>query len=289
MSKKTQKARFYESVANDVVRCFLCPKHCHIAEGKTGFCSVRKNVDGILISLNYGVCNLGILDPIEKKPLRHFMPGSPIFSVGSLGCNFSCLFCQNHEFVHGGQQLVTVTPEAVVLHALKLKGESNNIGIAYTYSEPTVWYEFVYDTAVLARKAGLKNVLVTNGYIEQAPLAALLPYIDAMNIDVKAFRGTFYREVCCGELEQVKQTVILAVPQTHVEITTLVIPGLNDSPDEIKALARWLGELSPQITLHLTRYFPCNKMTIPATPVATLEHLQNIASHYLQHVYLGNV
>ncbi len=289
MSSERQQARFYQPLTNGVIEFLLCPKHCSIRQGETGFCLVRKNSAGVLVSLNYGLCNVGALDRIEKKPLSRFMPGSHIFSVGSIGCNFACLFCQNHDFVHGGQALVTVTPAEVVSQALGLKSNSNNIGIAYTYSEPTVWYEFVYDTAVLAKQADLKNVLVTNGYIEQAPLEALLPYIDAMNIDVKAFRGAFYNEVCRGELEQVKQTVALAVQQTHVEITTLVIPGLNDSVAEISELAEWLSKLSPQIPLHLTRYFPCHKMTIAATPVPTLKQLQKIAEHYLQHVYLGNV
>lgn len=287
MNKEGQQAQFYHPIANGLIECLLCPKHCHIAEGKTGLCLVRKNIEGVLISLNYGACSCGALDPIEKKPLIHFMPGSHIFSVGSMGCNFSCSFCQNHNFVHGGQALETITPADVVDQAIKLK--PNNIGIAYTYSEPTVWYEFVYDTAVLAKKAGLKNVLVTNGYIEQTPLKKILPYIDAMNIDIKAFRKAFYTDVCRGELEHVKRTVTIAANQTHVEITTLVIPGLNDSVDEIRELAEWLSKISPQIPLHLTRYFPCHEMIIPATPIQTLERLQKIASHYLQHVYLGNV
>jgi pyruvate formate lyase activating enzyme len=287
MSNVRKQAKFYQSTASGVIECLLCPKHCHIAEDKTGACLVRKNIEGVLVSLNYGVGSCGALDPIEKKPLLHFMPGSHILSLGSMGCNFSCSFCQNHDFVHGKQELEIITPAGVVAQALKLKPD--NIGIAYTYSEPTVWYEFIYDTAVLARKAGLKNVLVTNGYIERTPLERLLPYIDAMNIDIKAFRETFYTKVCRGELEQVKQTVVIAANQTHVEITTLVIPGLNDSVDEIRELAEWLSEISPQIPLHLTRYFPCHEMTIPATPIQTLERLQKIASHYLQHVYLGNV
>jgi pyruvate formate lyase activating enzyme len=287
MNNGEHQAQFYQSIAHGVIECLLCPKHCHIPVGKTGLCLVRKNIEGVFVSLNYGVCSCGALDPIEKKPLFNFMPGSHIFSIGSMGCNFSCLFCQNYDFVHGRQELVTITPADVVAQAIELKPD--NIGIAYTYSEPTVWYEFVYDTALLARKAGLKNVLVTNGYIEQAPLEKLLPYIDAMNIDIKAFREAFYTEICRGELEQVKQTVTLAANQTHVEITTLVIPGLNDSVDEIRKLAQWLSKLSPQIPLHLTRYFPCHQMTIPATPIDTLQGLQKIASRYLQHVYLGNV
>lgn len=183
--------------------------------------------------------------------------------------------------------MVTITPAEVVSQAMKM--QPRNIGIAYTYSEPSVWYEFVYDTAVLAKAVGLKNVLVTNGYIEQAPLEELLPYIDAMNIDVKAFHEAFYTEICLGKLEQVKQTVLVAAQQTHVEITTLVIPGLNDSDDEIRELAEWLSQISPMIPFHLTRYFPCHEMTISATPVSTLKRLQKIASSYLQHVHLGNM
>jgi len=287
MNEIKWSAQFYQSLTSDVIECLLCPKHCHIPEGKTGGCLVRKNIEGVLVSLNYGVCSSGALDPIEKKPLLHFMPGSHIFSVGSVGCNFSCSFCQNYDFVHGRQPLKTVMPADIVAQALKLTPE--NIGIAYTYSEPTVWYEFIYDTAVLARQENLKNVLVTNGYIEQAPLKKLLPYIDAMNIDIKAFQEVFYNQICGGELERVKETVIFAAKQTHVEITTLIIPGLNDADDEIKRLAKWLSSISPQIPLHLTRYFPCHKLTLPMTPLATLERLQNISSHYLQYVHLGNV
>lgn len=281
------EAQFYHSTSTGKIECRLCPKHCQFDDNSLGFCKTRKRIGDRLVSLNYGLCGGGHLDPIEKKPLRRFLPGSFIFSVGSIGCNFSCAFCQNHDFVEGQHPLMSLTPDDLVTQALQLGPK--NIGIAYTYSEPTVWYEFIYDTARLARQNGLKNVVVTNGYIERAPLAKLLPFIDALNIDVKAFHEDFYRQICQGGLENVKETVRLSTQHAHVEITTLIIPGLNDSTQEIAKLAEWLSQLSPQIPLHLTRYFPCHHLAIPPTPLATLKQLQEIAAQYLQYVYLGNV
>ena len=267
--------------------CSLCPKNCLIKDQETGFCRTRRNVGGTLYAANYGACTSYALDPIEKKPLYHFYPGSYILSIGTWGCNFSCQFCQNWQIAQAEAEFQELSPEDVV-EAAKEAGP-RNIGIAYTYSEPAVWYEFVFDTARLARGAGLKNVLVTNGYISHEPLAELLPYIDAMNIDVKAFNEDFYHKICAGSLAEVKGTVEQAARHCHVEITTLLVPGLNDDPEEIEALSAWLASISPAIPLHLSRYFPRYKLDIPPTPLATMEKARDAARHHLQYVYLGNV
>lgn len=280
-----KEALYYESHPQGVI-CRLCPKGCVIGEGLQGFCRVRRNVGGTLYAANYGACTSYALDPIEKKPLYHFYPGSTIFSIGTWGCNFACQFCQNWQIAQAEPETIELLPEQAVA-AAKRAGRGN-IGIAYTYSEPSVWYEYIVDTARLAQAAGLKNVLVTNGYINREPLLALLPYIDAMNIDVKAFTPDFYQTVCAGKLEDVQRTVELAVGYCHVEITTLVVPGLNDSPAELGALAAWLGGVNKDIPLHLSRYFPQYKLDNPPTPLSTLQSAWDTACRYLHYVYIGN-
>ncbi|MDF2876706.1 MAG: AmmeMemoRadiSam system radical enzyme [Sporomusa sp.] len=269
------------------IACSLCPKNCFINEGQTGFCRVRQNTGGRLYSLNYAQATAQALDPIEKKPLYHFYPGSYILSLGTWGCNFACRFCQNWHIAHANPQVTALEPQAAAALANHLLGQGN-IGIAYTYSEPTVWYEYILDTASLIRASGLQNVLVTNGFINPKPLQELLPYIDAINIDVKAFNNDFYQKVCAGRLDQVKETVKLAAQQCHIEITTLIVPGLNDSDAEIADMAEWLADISPDIPLHLSRYFPNYKMDAPPTPVSTLEQAGKIACQALNYVYLGN-
>lgn len=271
----------------DQVVCLLCPNRCAIPEGKTGRCRVRRNVSGVLYTLNYGeVVSYGI-DPIEKKPLYHFYPGHQIFSLGARGCNLHCRFCQNWEIAHGEPSTVRVTPEEII--DLTRQQDHRCIGIAYTYSEPLVWYEFVYDTAVLARKAGLKNVLVTNGFIEPEPLKKLLPYIDAMNIDVKAFTDDFYRRMCAGRLDPVLRTVEIAVGHCLVEVTTLLVTGYNDTPGEIRKLASWVAGLDRELPLHLSRYSPRYRLNAPPTPLETMRRAREVAQEYLSHVYLGNI
>ncbi|MDR3592166.1 MAG: AmmeMemoRadiSam system radical SAM enzyme [Negativicutes bacterium] len=281
-----REASHYERHERGVI-CRLCPKECVIGEGKTGFCRVRRNDGGKLYSENYGACSSYALDPIEKKPLYHFYPGSYILSLGTIGCNFSCRFCQNWQIAQASPQTTMLPPEKAVEMATEA-GE-RNIGLAYTYSEPSVWYEYVLDTARLARRQGLKNVLVTNGFINPRPLAELLPFVDALNIDVKAFNEGFYREICAGRLADVQRTVEAAAKAVHVEITCLVVPGLNDSADELEALAEWLAGINKDIPLHFSRYFPNYKMTAPPTPVAALAEARAIARRHLNYVYLGNV
>ncbi len=282
-------AMYFNKIEQSKVHCYLCPHNCVIDAGKLGACRARKNIEGDLYSLNYGKITSIALDPIEKKPLYHFKPGSKIMSAGTFGCNLKCSFCQNWTIAHEQSDTRDVTPQELVSKAIELKNYGN-IGIAYTYNEPSIWYEFVYDTSKLAREAGLYNVLVTNGYIGREAMTELLPFIDAMNIDVKAYTASFYNEVCKGNLDKVKETVELVHGHCHVEITTLVIPELNDALSEIAEMCKWISSLSPKIPLHLSRYFPNYKMRhIPPTPKETLVNCREEALKYLENVYLGNV
>ena len=221
-----------------------------------GLCRARGTVNGEVKDLNYGKVTSAALDPIEKKPLAEFMPGSTILSIGSYGCNFKCGFCQNSSISMCGPEASydTHTPEELVKAALQLRRQGN-IGIAYTYNEPLIGWEFVRDTAALIHDVGLRNVVVTNGYINRGPLEELLPRIDAFNIDLKSFSEAFYKRIG-GDLETVKQSIEICAQSSHVEVTTLIIPGLNDSDEEMDALAGWLAGVSPQIPLHITRFFP---------------------------------
>ena len=272
------------------IRCGICPQSCELEEGQVGFCRARSARDGAVVCDNYGLITSMALDPIEKKPLRRFYPGSTILSVGSFGCNLRCPFCQNYEISmcsRNRARTVYVPPEELVERAVALK-PSRNIGIAYTYNEPLVGYEYVRDCAALAREHGLKNVLVTNGYVNEEPLRALLPLIDAMNIDLKAFTEDFYLTLH-GHIEPVKRTIAIAAKACHVEVTTLIVPGRNDSEDEMRDLSEWLSCVSADIPLHVSRFFPRYRMADGnATPVETVYALADIARERLKYVYTGN-
>lgn len=272
------------------VTCELCFHHCHLEEGQTGFCRARICRNGAVVLLNYGKLTSLALDPIEKKPLRRFHPGSLILSVGSFGCNLRCPFCQNHEISMAGEaeiQTVKVSPAQLAAKASELRAHGN-IGVAYTYNEPLVSYEYVRDCAELVHEQGMVNVLVTNGTIEEGPWRALLPLIDAANIDLKGFTPAWYRRLG-GDSETVKRSIALAAERCHVEVTTLLIPGENDSAEEIRALAQWLAAVSQSIPLHLSRFFPQYKMTDrPPTPVEQVYRLAEAAREYLSYVYTGN-
>ena len=277
--------------------CWLCPHRCHLADGQTGFCRARQNKGGIIRSLNYGLLTSAALDPIEKKPLYHFHPGSHILSLGSFGCNLRCPFCQNYTISQAGFDgfagqrlpLDRVTPKEIVAAAQRLEETSGNIGVAFTYNEPLVGYEFVYDTARLLKEVGLATVLVTNGQIEKDSWLHLLPYIDAVNIDLKGFTQAFYDWIG-GDLETTKAAIAMAAEEgVHVEVTTLVIPGKNDSAAEMAAEAEWLAGISAELPLHLSRYFPRYQVDIPMTPVETLQQLRRVAEVRLRFVHLGNI
>ena len=269
--------------------CTLCPHRCDIPEGRTGLCRARSNTGGAIVCGSYGRLTSLSLDPIEKKPLARFYPGSLILSAGSYGCNLRCPFCQNSEIsmADGSAQTVYVSPEQLVEKALELVPQGN-IGIAFTYNEPLIGYEYVRDCAALAREHGLKTVLVTNGMICREPLLKLLPDIDAMNIDLKGFTQDFYKKLG-GDLETVKQTIMLAAKRCHVEVTTLVIPGENDGVDEMDALSAWLSSVDPGIPLHISRFFPRYKMADKSpTPIETIYRLRDAAQKHLCFVYTGN-
>jgi Pyruvate-formate lyase-activating enzyme len=271
-------------------QCDLCPHRCSIGEGHKGFCNARSNRSGRIVDDNYGVITSLALDPIEKKPLNRFHPGSRILSAGSYGCNLRCPFCQNHEISMCEAEregAAHMGPEELVKKALELRPQ-RNIGIAFTYNEPLVGYEFVRDCAALARQRELKTVLVTNGYINEAPLAGLLPLIDAMNIDLKGFTEAFYKKLS-GHLAPVQRAIALAAQSCHVEVTTLIIPGENDSAEEMRALSSWLAGVRRDIPLHISRFFPRYKMTDRnATGVERVYALADIARESLRYVYEGN-
>lgn len=274
--------------------CRVCIHHCALEPGQTGLCGARKNEGGEIICGNYGRITSIALDPIEKKPLRDFHPGSMILSVGSYGCNLRCPFCQNHEIsMTGGEACDTeyISPEQLADMALvwKEKKKAGNIGVAYTYNEPLAGWEYVRDTARLVREYGMANVLVTNGTASLEVLEELLPWTDAMNIDLKGFRQEYYRKLG-GDLETVKAFIARAAESCHVELTTLIVPGENDSPEDMEAQAKWISGLNPELPLHITRFFPRYRMQDrEATEVELLYRLARTAGKYLKKVYVGNV
>lgn len=287
------EAKYYIKLADDEVKCTLCPHLCVIKESKSGVCNVRTNQSGELISENYGLITSIGFDPIEKKPLYHFFPGKPILSIGSLGCNLKCKFCQNWQISQSGmsdfeRNKEYYNPEQIVDLA---KTKESNIGIAFTYNEPTVFFEFMMDTAILSKKNGLYNVMISNGYINKEPLSDLLKYIDAFNIDLKAFSDFFYKEFTKAQIEPVKETLVdIFKAGKHIEITNLVIPGLNDDEVEFENMIKWITEnLDKNVVMHISRYYPSYKMDVEPTSVEKMLKLGEIAQKYLNYVYLGNV
>ena len=275
----------------DKIVCQVCPHHCALREGAVGRCRARKCVDGKIVCINYGKITSLALDPIEKKPLYYFYPGSRIVSVGSFGCNLSCPFCQNHEIAAAGVREASyardMTPEEICEIAEETRSRGN-IGVAYTYNEALVGYEFVRDTAKLVHEAGMKNVLVTNGTAELPVLEELLPYIDAMNIDLKAFRPELYKWLG-GDLQTVMNFITRATQESHVELTSLIVPGKNDSLEDMEREAAWIAGIDPDIPLHITRYFPRHRMAEPPTRISLMRELKSVAERHLNRVLLGNV
>jgi len=280
-----REAAHYEKLEGGKVHCHLCPHQCVIADGRVGRCRVRRNQGGVLYSEIYERVTSIAMDPIEKKPLYHFHPGSSILSIGTRGCNFACEFCQNWAISQADAATSLLTSQQAVQAAQR----EASIGIAYTYNEPFIWFEYVLETAKLAREAGLVNVLVSNGFVSPEPLEELLPYVDAINMDIKAIRPEFYTKLCHGTLAPVLANARTASRRTHLEVTNLIIPGHNDSEEEFEELGRWIaGELGPQIPTHLSAYFPRHRLEAPPTPVETLERAYEVVSKHLWHVYLGN-
>ena len=281
-----------------MAKCSVCFRHCDIPEGKLGFCGGRIARDGRVEAYNYGCITSLALDPIEKKPLARFYPGSRILSVGSFGCNLRCPFCQNHEISWDDRALEfaktaeTLSPETLVDIALQTQTRGN-IGIAFTYNEPLIGYEFVRDTATLAKARGLKNVMVTNGTAELSVWQELKPWIDAMNIDLKGFTDRYYKDVLGGDRPMVMAFIEEAVKTAHVELTTLIVPGENDSEDEMRELSRWVSRLrnpdGEAVPLHISRFFPRFHMQDrPATSVRTVYRLVEVARENLPYVHAGN-
>ncbi len=272
--------------------CPVCPHHCRIPEGAYGRCGGRYNAHGKVQCATYGKVSALALDPIEKKPLAFFHPGSWILSVGSFGCSMSCPFCQNYEIARAKaadrpESVCEISPERLCGLAEKERARGN-IGVAFTYNEALIGYEYVRDTAKLVHEAGMYNVLVTNGMAKLPILEELLPYMDAMNIDLKGFRPEIYRYLG-GDLETVKAFIVRSASACHVELTSLIVPGLNDDEEDMRQEAAWIAKTDPRIPLHITRYFPRYKMTAPATDISLLRRLKKIAEGSLSRVLLGNV
>ncbi len=289
-----KEAMFYVSLPEGAVRCNLCNHRCKIKEGKRGICAVRENRDGKLYSLVYGKIIAEHIDPIEKKPLFNFLPGSKAFSIGTVGCNFHCKHCQNFDISqypqeHRGEIIGQDRAPEEIVAAAKAAGCET---IAYTYTEPTIFYEFAYDTAVLAQKKGIKNVFVSNGYMSSEAARRLAPYLDAINIDLKAFNDKSYKEVCGARLKPVLKTIqLMKELGAWVEVTTLIIPGLNDGDKELREIARFVKSAGPEVPWHVTQFYPAYKMLDqPPTPVATLRRAREIGMEEgLRYVYEGNV
>jgi len=286
-----KEAMFYKALNDGKVKCELCPHQCEILPGKRGICRVRENREGTLFSLNYNRLIAAHVDPIEKKPLFHFYPGSQSYSIAAIGCNFHCLHCQNWAISQVKGDVIKgekVSPERVVQNALA----SDCLSISYTYTEPTIYYETAYDISCLAHENGLKNIFVTNGYISSEALNQLAPYLDAANVDLKAMSDDFYHDVCGASLQpvldRIKQYYELGI---WIEVTTLIIPGYNDNAEELKQIAEFIADIDKGIPWHVTAFYPTYKLNnAPPTPLSTLKLAYQIGKDEgLQYVYQGNV
>jgi len=289
-----KEAMLYEHEADGKIHCFLCNHHCRIKEDKFGFCGVRQNVGGVLYTHSYGQLITAHKDPIEKKPLYHFHPGTKSFSVATMGCNFHCDFCQNWQISQASHRDGTAgsmrdtPPDRIVQSAL----DQDCASISYTYTEPTIFFEYAFDTAGIARQYDLGNVFVTNGFMTVAALETIQPYLDACNVDLKSFRNDFYRERCKGRLEPVLESIrAMRDLGIWVEVTTLVVPGQNDSAEELSDIAVFLAQTDPDIPWHISRFHPDYQFTAAApTPLSTLETARELGREAgLRYVYVGNV
>lgn len=281
------KVLFYEEDKGKI-RCRVCPHNCVLEEGKYGLCRVRTIKNSIPIAINYGEVTSASTDPIEKKPLYNFKPGKNILSLGSFGCNMTCSFCQNFEISQGKPETEFMSIDELVKVIPKIE---NNAGIAFTYNEPFMWYEYIYEVsqAIKEKVPNTNVVIVTNGYINKEPLIKLLPYVDAMNIDLKGYTNRYYNKICGAKLDPVLETIKTANDRCHVEITTLLVSDENDSVEEAGEIAKFVAGVNKNIPLHLSRYFPRYKMESNATEIRKIIDAQNEAKKYLNYVYIGNV
>ncbi len=283
------EAKYYSKEGHSIF-CELCPQECHIMEEGSGNCGVRRERDGKLFALNYDHCGMLAVDPVERKPLFHFYPGWNVLSMGTIGCNMQCTFCQNWNLVSGEDEGKEQLNPETVLSMLREHPPGEVLGAAYCYNEPMVWYEFVLDSSRLLAEHGYKNILVTNGYINKAPLKELLPSLDALNIDIKAFSDEFYRRYSSGKgLQEIRRTVEDSLASCHVELTYLVIGSLNDSLTEINRFIDWVASLDSEIPVHFRRYFPAHRMDVPPTPIMTMRKIWDMARERLSYVYLGSI
>ena len=282
---QTKESSYWNRQGSRIL-CRLCPRECMISEGRYGLCNARQNIDGTLMSQSYGMISALNLDPVEKKPLYHFYPGSKTLSFGSFGCNLKCGFCQNSGITSSKPVgNIKLSPEDAVYFAV----EKNIKLISYTYNEPLINYEWVFDTSMLSRKKSMQNILVTNGYVKEEPLKKLACFIDAANVDLKAFGDDFYHRNCGGSLEPVLKSIeILHKANVHLEITNLVIDGENSDIEEFEKMVEYIAGINDEMPLHLSRYFPNHKFTVPKTKRETLFNLYDIAKTKLKYVYLGN-
>ncbi len=285
-----KEAMFYKKLKEKKVQCNLCPHNCVIEEDSRGKCGVRKNENGKLYSLVYNKPCAIQVDPIEKKPLYHFLPGSKALSIGTVGCNLSCIFCQNYHISKADPEKYQVN-EVDAEQIVKLAEENNCKSIAYTYTEPTIFIEYVLEIAKLARKKGIKNVIVSNGFVNEEPLKEICKYIDGANIDLKSMNNNFYKKYCQARLAPVLNSLkILKKENVYFEITNLLIPGLNDKRKDIERLVKWVSENLNDIVLHFSRFFPMYKLQDrKETPIKTMEMAEKIGKKYLSYVYLGNI
>lgn len=293
IQRMEKEALLYEKLTDDMVHCYLCAHHCKIKSSKFGFCGVRQNRQGVLYTKAYGEVIAHNIDPIEKKPLHHFLPGTITYSIATIGCNFRCEFCQNWQisqenFRKNERFGELMTPEAIVTNAIK----SNCKSISYTYTEPTIFFEYAFDTAKIAKTKNLYNVFVTNGFMTKDTINVITPYLDACNIDLKSFNNDFYKNVCSASLDPVLESIQLLHEQgIWIEITTLLIPGRNDSDSEIEDIAAFISSIDPHIPWHISRFFPQYKFhSYGATPIQTLYRAKAIAQENgLKNIHLGNI
>ncbi len=280
------EAKYYEKLKDKKVKCLLCPQLCILKDGQEGLCMGRENQKGKLIATNYGKSIAFAIDPIEKKPIYHFYPGERVLSIAPNSCNLKCQYCQNYSISQEKVNAETISVEKLVDTA-----KSNNLNaVSYTYSEPFTWFEYMLDACKSFYKEGIKNVVVSNGFVNPEPLEEILPFIDAINVDLKSMNDDFYVNYCKAKLNPVLYTIErINKSDTHLELTNLIIPTLNDSDEDLNALFDWVADINDEIPLHLSAYRPSYKLKIPKTPLETMKRAYNLAKRKLKHVFVGNI